>query len=126
MAHLLLCLSRRLPSALAAVQQAQILHSASAIAAAELQVPPHPALQQEQHPGSSLPPLLDRLRSNHTASCSHDHAGHKKGAAVSFEEQEATCWSCHDRFHRGGLVCQACDKIQPSDPTLTHFDILGM
>jgi hypothetical protein len=76
--------------------------------------------------------IQECVRSNHTASCSHDHSHHEHGhnhkqqAPVSFEEQEATCWSCHDRFHRGGLVCQACDRIQPSDPTLTHFDILGL
>lgn len=121
MAYLLSCMPRRLPAALpaalAALQQqtAGLVLQCAAVVDAQL--------------------LQDRLRSNHTASCSHtdSHHSHKhqhgsssrSPASSSFEEQEATCWSCHDRFHRGGLVCQACDKIQPSDPSLTHYDILG-
>jgi hypothetical protein len=117
MAHLLSYLSRRLPAALAAVQHVQVLQGPAAAAVTALQ---QPAVLWDSQ-------LLERLRSNHTASCSHNHShehSHGQGSP-SFEEQEATCWSCHDRFHRGGLVCQACDKIQPSDPSLTHYDILG-
>lgn len=124
MAHLLSCMSRRLPAALPAALVALQQQTAGLV------------LQSAAVLDTQL--LHDRLRSNHTASCSHTdiHHSHKhqhgssssscsSPASSSFEEQEATCWSCHDRFHRGGLVCQACDKIQPSDPSLTHFDILG-
>lgn len=85
--------------------------------------------QQQQH--GCLHSNVQQMRWSHSAACNHNHDhphthDHSSPQAATFEEQEATCWSCHDRFHRGGLVCQACDKIQPSDPTLTHFDILGM
>ncbi|KAF8065471.1 hypothetical protein HT031_003072 [Scenedesmus sp. PABB004] len=59
----------------------------------------------------------------HDASC-----GHSSGAArapLTFEEQESTCWSCHDRAHRGGLVCRSCERIQPVDSSLTYFELMG-
>jgi hypothetical protein len=125
MAHFLSCISRRLPAALPAALAALQQHTAGLVLQSSAAAA---AVDAQQHL------LQDRLRSNHTASCSHSgsqhshnhqHGGSSSAASSSFEEQEATCWSCHDRFHRGGLVCQACDKIQPSDPSLTHYDILG-
>ncbi|KAI8467380.1 MAG: hypothetical protein J3K34DRAFT_523776 [Monoraphidium minutum] len=52
--------------------------------------------------------------------------GGDAAAAAAFEEQERACWSCHDRHKRGSLLCQACDRIQPVDSSLTHFDIMGI
>lgn len=112
MPHVIGYLYRRIHAALPVLQHAQgLLHPATASVAVQQMT----AAVDHQ--------LLDRQRSQHSASCTHEHTSRQTPA--TFEEQEATCWSCHDRFHRGGLVCQACDKIQPSDPTLSYFDLLG-
>jgi hypothetical protein len=76
--------------------------------------------------------------------CGHDHGSPGQGRGVerggppnvassgargedsAFAAQEATCWSCNDRHKRGSLLCQACDKIQPVDGSLTYFDLMGM
>jgi hypothetical protein len=92
-----------------------------------------PHHSQQQLPLAALRLLRQPARWRHSASCaSSESSAQQAGTAdagssrtPSFEEQEASCWSCHNRHHRGGLVCQACDKIQPIDPTLTYFDIMG-
>ncbi len=52
---------------------------------------------------------------------SSSSADHEK----QFAEQESACWSCSDHYKRGGLVCRACDKLQPMDSSLTYFEMLG-
>lgn len=112
MSHVICFLYKRIHAALPVLQHAQALLQQATASVAVQQMT---AAVDHQ--------LLDRQRSHHSASCTHEHTSRQPPA--TFEEQEATCWSCHDRYHRGGLVCQACDKIQPSDPTLSYFDLLG-
>lgn len=73
----------------------------------------------------------------HTHACEHDHGSHahaepssKQPAPSSLpsKEDDATksCWSCDHMVKRGGVVCYGCDKIQPVDETLNHFEMFGM
>jgi hypothetical protein len=62
----------------------------------------------------------------HESSSEDGSGGTHHQHPASFQQQENTCWSCHDRHKRGSLLCQSCDKIQPVDSSLTYFDLLGM
>ena len=63
-----------------------------------------------------------------TAAGACDAAGQLRGAAAqaAFAHQEATCWSCSNRFIRGGLVCRGCDRIQPVDSSLSYYDLFSL
>ena len=41
-------------------------------------------------------------------------------------DASSSCWSCHHRFKKGGVVCTGCEKIQPLDTSLNYFELLGM
>jgi hypothetical protein len=36
------------------------------------------------------------------------------------------CWHCQQPIGRGSSICEHCNTLQPVDPTLTHFETLGM
>eukprot|EP00878_Enallax_costatus_P017940 GHUV01018865.1.p1 GENE.GHUV01018865.1~~GHUV01018865.1.p1 ORF type:complete len:198 (+),score=44.42 GHUV01018865.1:195-788(+) len=60
-----------------------------------------------------------------SADCADPDHEHHRRQPLTFEQQEQECWSCHDKYHRGGFVCQSCDRIQPVDSSLTYFDLMG-
>ena len=73
----------------------------------------------------------------HTHACEHDHGhahsepAHKQQpAAGSLPSKEdyvtKPCWSCDHMVKRGGIVCYGCDKIQPVDTSLNHFELFGL
>lgn len=79
---------------------------------------------------------LERLASLYTAAvsaqqqacsvdCTDPEHEHEQRQPLTFEQQEQECWGCHDKYHRGGLVCRSCDRIQPVDTSLTYFDLMG-
>ncbi len=47
-------------------------------------------------------------------------------AVRSVEEHERECWSCQHHMKRGSFACQGCEKIQPIDPSLNYFELMGM
>jgi hypothetical protein len=70
--------------------------------------------------------LLAERAASHLGATTSRRGAHVERGSHSFEAQEATCWSCHDRHKRGSLLCHSCDKIQPADGSLTYFDLMGM
>ncbi|KAF6263471.1 hypothetical protein COO60DRAFT_1489839 [Scenedesmus sp. NREL 46B-D3] len=90
--------------------------------------------QQHQAAAQGHGSSREHHHEHHDSHCSHNHRHQQQlqqqqqrnpGEPLSFEQQEHTCWSCHDRFSRGGLICRSCDRIQPVDSSLTYFDLMG-
>jgi hypothetical protein len=48
------------------------------------------------------------------------------GAATQTSPSQGKCWHCQQPVGRGSYICEHCNKLQPVDPTLTHFEVLGM
>ncbi len=47
-------------------------------------------------------------------------------SVLSVQEHEKACWDCKHHIRRGSFACQRCEKIQPADPSLNYFELLGM
>ncbi|GBF88744.1 iron-sulfur cluster co-chaperone mitochondrial [Raphidocelis subcapitata] len=75
---------------------------------------------------TSAAALLAERAASHLWASSSRRGAHFERGSDSFEEAEASCWSCHDRHKRGSLLCQSCDKIQPADSSQTYFDLMGI
>lgn len=61
---------------------------------------------------------------NHERDCEHHE--HDPAHAQALKDIDNTCWSCHHTLNKGGLVCKACDKIQPADLVLNYFELFGL
>jgi len=93
----------------------------------------HDHKHDHTHPADSSSSSSSSCDTHGCTNLDHDHSHGSSSAgpasssdSSSFEAAEATCWSCNDRHKRGSLLCQACDKIQPVDGTMTYFDLMGM
>jgi hypothetical protein len=62
-------------------------------------------------------------------SCStpqHKHCDHEgAGTAADAVEPNDHCWRCDFRVQKGGLVCKACDSIQPGPLKTSYFELFN-
>lgn len=95
-----------------------------------------PNITQRSNSGvASALPWVERLTSQYSTSTSAQplpqHETHNDTASYGVrlsksKSQGQTCWSCHHHHARGALICKSCGKLQPVDPRMTYFDLLGM
>ncbi len=46
-------------------------------------------------------------------------------STAAAQEQQRRCFSCQQPLQRGAFTCTACNAIQPEDPSLSYYELLG-